>query len=230
MKKLMLLALAAVSAMLFALPAAASAETWQIDWNGGNHAAALKFKTKSGVVSLTTTAGDTVTCQSSTGEGQYNSTTTGSTSLLFHSCKSSSAPCTTAGQPTGTIKANTLSVHNFWVNKHGVRTRGILLKPPVGGDFATFKCTIFGIGPEITVTGNGVIGEVELTAACNTAANVAHLNFQSSQAGHQTITKLWNTGTSTVWDLTVDKDGAPSTASQDGTGTIEFTIPATATC
>jgi hypothetical protein len=217
-----ILALAAVSAMLFALPAVASAESWQI------HPSNVSFTTSSGEAKLTTTAGDTVECTSSTGSGAYVSTTTAENiKLKFHGCKSSGVSCH-SGSTTGTIETNSITAHNVWANKHGTKTRALLLTP-TSGDFATFRCTVFGIGPTITVTGS-VIGEVELTKACNTPATEGHLNFESvaGKPGHQTITTLWNTpGT---FDLTSDRDGTPSTASQDATGSIKFGQEATVTC
>jgi len=226
MRKAILLALAAVSAMLFALPATASAESWTLD----NTPAA--FTSTAGVTKLTTTTNETVECGSSTGSGEYTNGTTATATLFFHSCKGpSSTTCTTAGQPSGTIKTNVLTVHNVWANKHGVKTLAALFTPPATGEsagkFATFKCTLFGLGPEITVTGT-LIGEVELTSACNTETTVSHLNFQSTSAGHQTITTLWNTAG--TYDLTADVSGSPTTASQDGTGTITFAKKVKPTC
>src|SRR3954462_1096033 len=220
-KRIMLLALAAVSVAMFALPAVASAESWILDGTP------VEFSTSSGLTKLTTTSGETVECQSSSGSGSYSNSTTATATLTFHTCKSAGVNCTTAGQPAGTIKSNTLTTHNRWVNKDGTKTLGILFTPPTGGDFATFACKIFGFGPEITVTGS-VIGEVELTTACNTATTTTHLNFHSTSAGHQTITTLW--GTAGPYDLTADVSGTPSTASQDGTGTISFAKSVTPTC
>ena len=228
MKKAILLSLAAASVMLFALPAGASAESWTLD----NTPAA--FTSASGLTKLTTTTGETIECQSSTGSGEYTNGTTGNATLFFHTCKhkATGANCSSEGQPTGTIKTNKLTIHNVWANKHGVRTRASLLTPPATGEtgagsFATFSCKILGIGPTITVTGT-VIGEVELTTACNTEQTVSHLNFESKEEGHQTITTLWNTpGT---YDLTAHVSGSATTASQDGTGTITFAKKVKPTC
>ena len=218
------LALAAVSAVLFALPAVASAESWNIDPPN------VGFTTSSLVTTLATTAGDTVTCTSSTGSGKYISNTTAEISggLTFHGCKSNAGPSCHSGSTTGTIVTNKIIAHNVWADKHGVKTRALLLTP--GGpteDFATFRCTVFGIGPTLTVTGS-VIGEVELTKPCDTPATEGHLNFQQTQHGHQTITTLWNTPGH--FDLITHKEGKEITSSQSGTGTIKFAPEATVTC
>jgi len=221
-----ILALAAVSAILFALPAVASAEeTWQIHPNN------VKFTASSGETRLGTTAGDTVICTSSTGEGQYvSSTTAEGIKLKFHGCKDAGTGVSChSGSTAGTIETNPIIAHNVWANKHGVRTRAVLLTPAntEKADFATFRCTVFGIGPTLTVTGS-VIGEVELTKPCNTPAAEAHLDFVAEKHGHQTIKTLWNT--TPEYDLTSHRDGVPSTASQTGTGTLKFAPEATVTC
>jgi len=215
--------LAVVSAMLLALTAVASAESWQI------HPNSVAFTTSSGELKLTSAAGDQIVCTSSTGEGQYvSSTTAEGIKLKFHGCKDgvNGISCHN-GSTTGTVETTNLVAHNVWANKHGVKTRAILLTPDTGKHFATFKCTIFGIGPTITLTGS-IIGEVELTKPCNQLATEAHLNFESEKAGHQTLRALWNTAG--AYDLTADKEGAPWTASRDVTFTIKFAENPTITC
>ena len=217
-----ILALAAVSAVLFALPAVASAESWNIDPPN------VAF-TLGGVTKLSTTAGEELACISGAGSGQYvSSTTAEGVKLILHGCKYNPAGLSChSGSTPGTIEFNEFAAHNVWANKHGIRTRALLLTPAAGKDFGTFRCTVFGIGPTFTYTGS-VIAEVELTKPCNTPATEAHLNFESEKAGHQTIKTLWNT--EGIYDMTFDKEGTPSTASRDGTFTIKFAEAATVTC
>jgi len=221
-------ALAAVSAMMFALPAIASAEAWDTDW-ATDSTKALTFTTSAGESKLTT-ANSTVTCTGAgggnTGSGSYpsNSTTTGTVTLTFRGCSSSGANCHSGASADGIIATEELPFHNVWANKDGAKTAGILITSnATSGRLARFKCTIFGVGPEIIVTGS-VIGEVEKCGEVTEST----LNFQSASAGNQTITTLWNTpGT---FDLTADNNGTPETASQDGTGTIKFGEKANLTC
>jgi hypothetical protein len=216
-----ILALAAVSAMLFALPAVASAESWQI------HPANVAFTMASGATLLTSTSGDTFLCTSSTGLGKYVSNTTAEgIKLRINGCKGGSVACH-GSKTTGTIETNEMVAHNVWANKHGARTRALLLTPVAGKHIATYSCTIFGIGPTITLTGS-IVGEVGLTKSCNTPALEAHLNFGSESSGHQTIKTLWNTAG--TYDLTADKEGVPSTESWDGTLAVKFSEEATITC
>ena len=227
-KKFMLLALAAVSAVMFALPAVASARSWDADWNNGNHSAPLVFNVNQTTTTQLTTAGSTIDCTKVTGEGEYTTTTTGNVKLTFSGCTSPPATCTSPSQASGVIVTSQLTFHNIYATHAGKEIPAILITPGANNTFATFSCKFFGIGPEITVTGGGgngggVIGEVE---TCGKGLTKSPLNFVSSSAGNQTLT----TWTGKTYDLVADNGGTTETASQDGTGFVEFTQSTDLTC
>jgi len=229
MKKAILLALAAASVMMFALPVAASANTWDMDW--GNHAEPLPFTINQETTTNLTTKGSTVTCTKVTGSGSYTTTTTGSVQLTFHGCKSSGVNCTTSGQSAGTIKTTVLPFHNVYAEhptpENNNTVPGILITPGEGNHFASFGCTFFGIGAHVVVTGGGgngggVIGEVE---KCGKLTE-SFLKFEKDAEGNQTLRK-W---TNKEYDLAADVNGAEETAVQEGTGAIKFPEEVEATC
>ncbi len=218
-KKLMLLALAAVSAVLFALPAVASAETWHIT-------KAEKFTAHGGHAILTVDEPEAteITCTSNTAAGEYENTTTGKNLVLtFHGCEVAKSggflPCTTPGLNTGTIRTTALTFHNILVEK-GIPA---ILITPNNGHFATFNCPF----THVEVRGNGIIGEVEKN--CGESSKEAGLNFTSVATGTQTWRQITTAGT--AFDLTSSKNGgAPVTASEDATGKVTFGSSQTITC
>jgi hypothetical protein len=226
MKKALMLALAAASVMMFALPAVASAESWNIDWNNGDHKKALPFTVAGSEPKLKTHTGDVVECSSVGGSGSYSTTTTGSIHLSFTGCRDAGTgvTCTSSGSASGTITTTALTFHNIYVTHAGTKGAAVLITPNAG-HFATFDCKIFGFGPTVKVGGTGVIGTVE---SCEPGKSFG-INFQESAPGTQTHT----TPTNTLghYDLTSSRDGAaPVTASQVGTGTVSFTQTVTPTC
>ncbi len=200
-KKTMLLALAAVSAAMFALPALASAGTWHME-------PPSDFTIAGGAVTLKTTSGAVTSCTSSLGTGSYDagSSTTGKISITFHGCTGTfGSHCTTVGQPTGTIAAGPLPFHNILLEPKagggGAKEAGILVTPlgvdnnPTAGDgfFTSFVC----LGATLNVRGNGVIGTVE--QPCGTKTKKVDIDFTESQAGHQKWTQITTSGT--IYDL-----------------------------
>jgi hypothetical protein len=211
-KKMMLLALAAVSAAMFALPAVASAGTWHAEPS----AAATLFTTETtghGHTTLTT-PNRTTTCTSSTGSGSMNvGGTTGTISLKFHGCSSLGFSCNTPGQVAGTIVTSAnLVFHNILIAKStpGVKITGA----GATTQLAHYVCA----GGLVTVNVTGtVIGHVE--QACNTKANTFSLNFEAP-GGVQKF--MQETGAGTKTDLTATVNGTAETGGQTGTGTIKF--------
>ena len=213
-KKIMVLAIAAVSAAVLALPAIASAGVWDLEQEGG-HCTALKpckFTVHGGTQQLTT-AGSTVHCTTVTGNGEYTDTTTGHLHLTFHGCTTevfgAKVNCNNVSGQTNTITTKKLSIHNVLLEA-SPRTPGVLIKP-VEASFASFTC--FGVG--VTVSGNGVIGQVT-SPACGATSKTATISFTSKSTGVQTWSQVTTTGT--VYGL---KKGEES-ASQDGSATITF--------
>lgn len=216
-KKMILLALAAVSAAMFALPAVASATP--------NHLNATSTFTVHGPEgNLSTTDGKTVTCTTTTGSGNFSTTTGGSLNLIFHGCSTVvlgfKVSCTStepAGGTSGTIKTTTLGFDLITPDAGG---NGILVTPPASAAFAHFACA----GVNFTVEGNGIIGTL-LSPACNASSTTATVDFNRAagiQHGHQEH-RLY-TGTS--YDLT----SGGSTAAMDTHATITFPAARTLVC
>lgn len=220
-KKLMLVALAAFSALMFALPAVASAEVWHID-------TAEEFTAEGGQATLTVrpnSAGESVTevtCSTNSASGVYENTTTGKElTITFHGCHivGSAATCTTSGQPSGTIKTTDLTFHNIMIDPE---VPGILITSNAG-HFASFVCGGF---IPVAVNGNGIIGEVERN--CGESANGGGLLFESSSTGVQKYMQVTTAGTK--FDLSSTSLGTTRTASEDATGTIGFEGEQTINC
>ena len=222
-----MLALAAASVMMFALPAAASAESWDIDW--ADHSKALPFSVDgTGTPKLKTHTGDSVECADVGGNGEYTTTTTGKITLTFTGCKDEATGVScTSGAGAGTITTTALTFHNIYVTHNKTTGAAVLITPnepsPGVKHFASFGCTLFGFGAHIKVAGTGVIGTVE---QCGIGTSFG-INFQASAPGTQTHT----TYTGNTYDLTSSRNGAAAvTASQEGTGDINFTESVNATC
>lgn len=229
-KKMLLLALAVVSAAMFALPAVASAGTWEVS-------SIEKFTTHSGTTILTQdpiSAGEEVTevtCTTSTGTGKYTTKTTGEElTLTFTGCTAPSifgpVNCTTSGQASGTIKTTDLKFDNIMIESTvqlpPLGLAGILITSNAG-HFASFTCG--GIIP-VEVKGNGIVGEIERN--CGSSSTTAGLNFVSSATGTQKYMQITTAGTK--FDLTGTSSGTTRTASMDGTGTVTFAKSQTILC
>jgi len=214
-KKMMLLATALTALAFAALPAVASAGTPQIHCPSGSTCSATL---SGGHGELTKTGGfASVTCTSTTGTATIG-TEGGTMQLLFHGCKDSvfGAACTTSGQTSGTITTKVLPYDNTYLTA-GKTVPGVLVTPEGGGGpekfgtFATFSC----IDGNHTVTGNGVMGRLE--TGCNSPQASLPIQFEQTQAGHQTHKQI--TGTGAIYDLT---DGS-ATAAMNTTGTATAT-------
>jgi hypothetical protein len=230
-KKMMLLALAAVSAALFALPAVASAGTWNMTPAGS----IFTLTSKVGTTTVWTSTNHTVTCASVTGSGRYNvgSPTNGVISLKFHGCKDEAGTtCTgeTAGEPAGTLSTTAnMPFSNIYMESEkglaGSHNPGITISG-VGAEkhFMNFRCG-FGL---LTVKIEGSI-IAELEGPCNTALKTHALNLESPKGhGKQEWTQVTTTGT--IDDLTSTVNGSPETLSLDGTWFMHFEGATTADC
>jgi hypothetical protein len=230
--KMLLLALSAVTAAMFAVPSVASAGEWSISEAGAGFTLANVGNTK-----LTREGGNSftdVTCTAAVGNGNYvagSKTTTEGVALTFTGCTTANGivPCTTPGQPSKTIITTALTGHNVMLEGTPTSTMGILLTPN-GTHFASFECA----GKTIVVTGNGIIGEVEIP--CTKSAGVPNsakefpVKYESTAArGTQKWMQITTTGTNFDLDAT-ENGGAAVTASQDGTGIVKFTKAQTITC
>jgi hypothetical protein len=230
-KKMMVLAMAVACAALFALPAAASAQSWH---NSSSGAASAFSVTGSG--GNLTTPSNTVTCTKTTGSGSFSTTTGGTVSLLFEGCTAAGfAACNSPGQTGGKI-----AVHNSFDAIEPTKgsssiTPGVLLTPSSSEEhtagsgkkfFVEFSCGFFFSSK---VYGNGVIGTIHSPdPSCGVPSKTFGLNFESSAAGTQKDL----TWTGTTYDLIsrLNNEAGDSTASLDGTATMHFASSQTITC
>jgi hypothetical protein len=207
-KKIMLLALAAVTAAMFALPAAAAADSLHI-----TPAPSAGDKTIHGVggATLTTTDGTTVTCAGFKGTANFESGTTGTMQLTFGGdCTGpfgSTCTSNTPAESSGNIQTTVLPFH--LVTLKG-KLPGVLVTPSTDGAFAHFICGGF---ISVTVTGNGVLGTIT-SPSCEGESSTATVSFGQSAAGVQNHTELENTAG--VWRL---KKGE-AFAAQNAHGTL----------
>jgi len=222
-KKIMLLALGAVSAVLLALPAMASALVPLHLEPTPPAAVSQPIHNAGGEVKpfLSAESGLTITCDGFSGSANFEAGgTTGTMKLTFGpNCKESltGGPCTNTGvEKDNRITTELLPFHLATVEhpaKGGGKSPGVLVTPNANTFFARFTChTIFGT-LEQNVTGNGVIGTI-INPACNGLSTDATIKFEESAHGKQTHNKL--VGTETIYTLT---KGAEHVA-QNATGTL----------
>jgi hypothetical protein len=228
-KKMMLLALAAVSAAMFALPAVASAGEPVIDPASGKFP--LTFTSAGGHSELRANEEPPITCTSNTGTGKYTSGTTGEIALTFHGCTTSffgfPVSCNSAGQPSGTIKTNTSVFHNVYVTDAKTNP-GVLVTPPTSpaGLYTTIICGGFA---SIEVRGNGIIGELTSPKCGAVAQKTATLNFAATGSS-QTLKKVTATGTEYSLSSTTESSGKVTTSCEVAEGTVTYAENATLTC
>jgi hypothetical protein len=217
--KIMLLALAAVSVVMFALPAIASAGSPEVSCGG---AVCGKF-TSHGLHSELTAVGEPeITCTSNSGAGEFTTKTTGTIALTFHGCQTQffgfPVTCTSsspAGGSPGTIKTTSSVFHTTYVTD-AKTTPGILVTPGTNEHFSTIVCGGFAT---ITVKGNGVIGHL-VAPSCNAVATKNFtLNFGVDASGTQQYKQV--TGTGTAYDLKgVTGNGTTTTSAMKAHGTV----------
>jgi hypothetical protein len=168
-KKIMLLALAVVSAAVFALPAAASAQE--------AHISGVTTFTGSGPAGTLTTSGEpTVSCTTNTvSKGSFNagSTTTGEITLDFTGCTAEffgiKGSCNTSGAAAGTISSG----GTFHIITISSGKPGILVTP--------VPTTIICLGFSNITTGGNVIGTIT-SPACGASSKTITTSFKSTGA------------------------------------------------
>lgn len=204
MKKMMLLALAAASVAMFALPAVASAGEPEVHCPVNVACGAF---TSHGGASTLSSGSLTVTCTSNTGSGNFATKKTGTFQLTFHGCKDSAfgSNCNSTGQPAGTIKTNVMSFRNVYLT-HGTTVPGVTVE----GANTTFTC--FGGFSHHLVTGN-VLGTLTNPKCGGTAASLT-LSFVATSHGVQQHKLVTGTGT----PHTLLDNGAA--AAMNATGTV----------
>jgi hypothetical protein len=216
MKKMLLLALAAISALL-ALPAFASA-------NPGVHVVPKPegaFSVHGGASTLTRTDGNSTTGTTTTGTGTFENTTTGTVKLTFHGVKALGFSCGSTREDhienSGTVTATSLPFHLVTLDG-GIP--GILMTPGMTNHWARFKSG-FGV-ISLVVLGSGVLGEIT-NPACGANSNTATLKF-SGAAGVQT--PLTMTGTKYTLESSIN-GGANTQSAMNAEAKITFAGGAT---
>jgi hypothetical protein len=228
-KKLMLLVVGALTALVFtALPGAASAKETKLKCEG---AGACTYTVVGGEVKLSAHGGDTLVCTSESGSGEVTGlnaereSTTGAIQLLFHGCKEQNTvfhfACNTAGQPSGTITTNVMTVHNIALpgtpTEAGVLLTNLNITMTCAGGFASTQWT-----------GN-LIGEWE--AKCNTnTGNVQKWIYNVIAHG----TQADRTYTGVSYDLEIKTNhtgsGGYETFAVQSTTTLTFNQNTILTC
>jgi hypothetical protein len=214
-KKLVLLALAVVSAALFALPAIASAAEIHLD-------TATTFTGTGGAGSLVAEGEPTITCESTdANNGVINAGgTTGSMVLVFTGCHTSVFGFTAKCHTTGSALDNTIAS---------------------GGTWHIFKS--FAVAPDILVTANptevicagisstyvegNIIGTIT-SPKCGESSNKMSLSFSATGS---TQNHLAYTGKN--YDLlarTGGSGGTARTAGLNSTATLTSNVAGTLTC
>jgi hypothetical protein len=224
--KLMMLALAAVSAACFALPSVASAGEWRIY----TETAANPAFTISGKSANLSSSGFgaflPVQCTAFSGSGSYPTPFTAFMTLTFTGCTQSGNTCTTSGQATGTIKTTELVSHNIMIESTeqvAGGTAGLLITPN-GGHFATFVCG----SSTFTVGGNGIIGDISSPKCGAAFQKTATVEFKTSSSGNQLYKQVTTTGTS--YDLSTTLGSSTFTSGWDATAAFTFNQGIKMTC
>jgi opacity protein-like surface antigen len=218
-KKIMLLALAAVSAAVFALPATASAADEPLHLEPAP--AGAQTIDSNGIARLGSEDGTTITCNGFSGTATFDETgaiggTTGKMDLTFGpDCTENKlgTRCTSANHPSGAGNISTTTLPFHLVTLPG-SLPGVLVTPNAGGSgnhFATFTCA--GGLVTVNVTGNGVIGTIT-SPGCNGTDDEATIKFESTAHGKQKHLTIAGTET----DYTLQKGSEMS--AQDAHGTI----------
>jgi hypothetical protein len=201
-KKMMLLAIAAVSAAMFALPAVASAGTPEVDFPGEG-----KFTLHGPAGALAAQNEPTISCTTTEGSGQFTSKTTGTVSLIFNTCSINvlgvPVHCESVvagiGAGTGIIKTTNI-FHTTYVTP-GKTSPGVQITPT----FPTLLCG----SARLKIEGNGILGEIT-APKCGEKSKAFTLNFKTNVGPPQTQVHTQITGTGTVFVLkaqTEDKEG-----------------------
>jgi hypothetical protein len=217
-KKIMLFAAMAISAAL-AVPAMAFA----VEEDVALHIVpkpAVASTVSGGVSVLSSTNGNTVTCEKVKGSANWESTTTGTLNLTFEgNCKAHIEPETNvncSSITTGTLPFHLVTVPGAAGKPH---VPGVLITKPAAGPFAKFTCSIF----PFEVLGNGIVGTIT-SPACGAEAESATIKFETTEPGmskHKEVVSTGNperTTTPTKYNLTQGGSESAMTA----TGTVQF--------
>jgi hypothetical protein len=220
-KKIMLLALGAVSVLMLALPAMSSAK---IPLHLNSVPAGAKTITGTPGASLGTANGTTTICNGFSGTATFTSTTGGTMELTFGPhCVAAGTTCTShvPAAPSGTITTTPLA---FELVTLAGKQPGVLVTAP-SGVFAHFTC--FGGLINVTVEAHGGVLGTITEPVCGGTSNKATISFESVPEKHglQKHTTLENTP---LVEYSLTKGG--ETAAQDAHGTLDLGTSHTLNC
>lgn len=220
-KKIMLMVLAAASATMLAFPTAGSATPAHLDKaEAFNIAGSQSFRTRAD--------GNSFSCVSLAGSGQFETTTTGTLNLQFNGCKNSLGfICTSGADAAGTVTFANLPFH---IIRLSATTAGILITPPAAASEPTSGNRLLSayvcFGVPVEVFGNGVIGTIS-SPECGKSSATATLTFESSSPG----TQQHSSHTGVNYDLTQKiGSGAHATLSIDADMNVQFPTSRTLLC
>ncbi len=223
-KKIMVLALAVACAALFALPAAASAQSW-------HNSSTSAFTVSGSGGTLTSADGISVSCTKTTGSGSFSTTTGGSASLVFEGCTAFGFGCNSPGQSGNKIAVTNSfdAIEPTTTTASNNITPGVLLTPSGTSELTPGKKFLVEFSCALSSTklyGNGIIATIHNPdPSCGVASKTFGLVFESSAQG----TPKDLTWTGTTYDLITNATSHP-TWSFDGTTTLTFASSQTITC
>jgi hypothetical protein len=207
-KKVMLLALAVVSAVAFALPPVAMAEDEPLHIEPTPTAASNAL---GGTMKLSTIGGTTLTCEKVTGVIHWETGTTGKIDLTFeNNCISN-----LFGVSCSSVTTTELPFHLLTLPS---QKPGVLITPGANGHVATFTCG--GGLVKAVINAGGLVGTIT-SPFCGGESTTMAWQFRASADGvqeHKTVA-----GTTTEYDLQASiNGGAFETAALDFDLTITF--------
>jgi len=144
-KKILLLALAAVSAAAFVLPATAMAVEEDVPLHVVPAPATATPISSETLVTWSVASGSTLNCtKGMTGSATWETSTIGTLQLTFRECSALGFPCegTSPVEAKSNIKTTELPFHLVTAvhPTTGAKIPAVLITPGAGGHFATFKC------------------------------------------------------------------------------------------
>jgi len=210
-KKTMLIALATVSAVLFALPTLASGQEIEID-----PGAKTQFKVAGGKTSLTAAGEPTITCETMAGEGELLNQTTSTVLLDLQECHILQGGLTVPCHSSGAALNNTIAF--------GEIIHWITINSKPGALFTEFP-KIFCALQGIQIGGKGLIGTIT-GPACSVESTVMTIKFvvNAGKQEHMVYTTV-------NYDLTYTTEGgAAVTAAFAGEAKFTFGVNIKPTC
>jgi hypothetical protein len=217
-KKIMVLALGAVSVLMLALPAMSSAK---IPLHLNSVPAGAKTITGTPGASLGTANGTTTICNGFSGTATFTSTTGGTMELTFGPhCVAAGTTCTShvPAAPSGTITTTPLA---FELVTLAGKLPGVLITAP-SGVFEHYTC--FGGLVNVTTEAHGGLLGTITEPGCGGTSNKATLKFESAAHGIQKHRLLEGTAT----EYTLKK--ASENVGLDAHGTLHLVNNQTLTC